>query len=183
MGIPMSFQNSPKIKGAFLDVIRAAQRLHKKNGSMKGTDIDSDEALAFVKDSLEDVIKDPIGEDKHRTWLRTEAESALFWAFRSPSVPSGLYAKVDIGAGTTNCSTFIMQEDYDANSTVWRKDKIGFFSAMSGCLGTDALHEQMLKTLTDFGSSNDLSGKENDILTRRGDCVFRSKLTTDSAPN
>lgn len=170
MGIPMSFNDSPTIKKAFLEVIRAAQRLHKKNGSMTGREIDSAAALELVKSALNEVERDPIDADRHRAWIRTEAESALFWAFRSPSVPPGLYAKVDVGAGTTNCSTFIMEQDVDEDAGRWRKSKIGFFSALSGCLGTDALHEQMLKVLPNIRSSRELAGKENEILSCRGDC-------------
>lgn len=170
MGIPMSFQDDQRIKAAFLDVIRAAQRLQKIHGLLKESEIEADPALALIKDSLDHVIKNPIDEDRHRAWLRTEAESALFWAFHSPSVPPGLYAKVDIGAGTTNCSTFTIPEAYNEGAQLWRKEKIGFFSALSGCLGTDALHEQMLKTLPNISSSDDLKGKENDILARQADC-------------
>ena len=65
----------------------------------------------------------------------------MWWAFQSPAVPAGTFAKVDIGAGTTNASVFRIGQTYSNDR--WVKSRLVFYGAGSSPIGMDALDEAL----------------------------------------
>lgn len=63
----------------------------------------------------------------------------MHWAFESPSVPEGLYAAVDIGAGTMSTSVFRLHAHRDREAGVWVKDSVIVFGASCGAPGMDRI--------------------------------------------
>ena len=92
---------------------------------MEGERISRVKARGSLDAAITAVCSEPaIAKDDLRAWIRTEAEAALLWPFHSPAVPEGPYAKIDIGAGTTNASISRVVADPEtgsAYSEAWRR--------------------------------------------------------------
>lgn len=103
---------------------------------------------------------------KSREWIRSEAEAGLLWIFRSPLVRRGLYACVDVGAGTTDVSFFRIRERHVGDA--WVKDALGFYSARSSPPAMDAL-DDCLATIDGHDVwPAQLRGRENEMIERYG---------------
>jgi hypothetical protein len=142
LGIPTSFFNDQKLTAAFLDVARTAYELYRGHGPLKGGTISRGQAAGLFRAAEQAVrSRGSIGKDDLRDWIRTEAEAALLWPFLSPSVADGPYAKVDVGAGTTNASFFRIAPTPSAGR--WLKDRVVFFGACSAPVGMDSVDEAL----------------------------------------
>jgi hypothetical protein len=117
-------------------------------------------ALKEVRDKVAEIeVKEP------RDWVRSEAESALFWAYRSPDVAPGIYASVDIGAGTTSASWFRINAVRMGG--VLLKDRLSFFGADCRPPGCDAI-DNILFGSGGFDSRADVRGQENPLIDQMG---------------
>ena len=159
MGIPMSFFSDTVLREGFLEVIRSAYWLlkHHDGKSIREGRLPLDQLQKLSELARNEVRKIPVPDaNTVRDWLRTEAESALVWAFTSPNIKQGLYAKADVGAGTTNASLFRITERYNAATGQWQKDGFAFFGATSDAVGMDCIDEIMEKHgLQDFRGNED----------------------------
>src|SRR5262249_26213887 len=84
MGIPMSFFDDPVISVEFLLISRHAWRLYRLNGLFPPGRL---MALSDARTALDIVAREPLQalhHDEIRDWIRSEAEAAMWWAFRSP---------------------------------------------------------------------------------------------------
>ncbi len=162
LGVPMSFYTDRALRKAFLRIARAAWRLWRSN-VLNGDVISIAEAQRYLAETFAAIDSAPIADDEVRDWIRSEAEAAMWWAFQSPSVPAGPYAKVDVGAGTTNSSVFRIVDQYSRGR--WVKEKLAFFGAYSTPVGMDAVDEG-LSTWKGMPVENrlDLRGSEDDLL-------------------
>lgn len=61
----------------------------------------------------------------------------MLWSFFSPSIPSGPFFCVDIGAGTTDANAFMINEEHQSGS--WVKNSMCFFGAHSIPYAMDAI--------------------------------------------
>ncbi len=142
LGVPMSFFTDLALRGTFLRIARAAWRLWRAD-AIGGDSILVAEARHCLDEAYASVDAAAVPDNQVRDWIRSEAEAAMWWAFQSPSVPAGPYAKVDIGAGTTNASVFRIVDGYADGR--WIKEKLAFFGAYSHALGMDAVDEALAK--------------------------------------
>jgi molecular chaperone DnaK (HSP70) len=108
LGVPMQFYEHSATRAAFLDVARSAWGLLQRSGPLRWPWMASETAKKMVAGALYEVGGRPTGEDEVKLWIRSEAEAALLWPFKSPGVAEGPYVCVDVGAGTTNTSLFRM---------------------------------------------------------------------------
>jgi hypothetical protein len=143
IGIPMSFYTNSGLRATFLDVARAAWYLSRLNGDLEGSSIALDRALTLVAQAFDEVRKRDVSPDSVRDWIRSEAEAAMYSAYRSPSVAPGTYAKVDVGAGTTNASVFRITDTFEGGH--WVKSGMAFYGADSGSTGMDAIDSALWK--------------------------------------
>jgi hypothetical protein len=149
---------------------RVAWALFRHGPTLHDGRLDFKRARQCLDEGYDAVRADPIAEDEVRFWVRSEAEAALWWAFRSPQVPDGPYAKVDIGAGTTNASVFrIVAEHQDGEGGGhWTKVKMAFFGADSKSTGMDAVDERLAKWRgIDVSRSSELRGREEHLFVDR----------------
>jgi hypothetical protein len=162
IGIPMSFRADSVLRSAFLQIARIGFDLYRSNGLLLGDSIDLTHAQRLFSEASDRVnSRPPVPDDQIVAWVRSEAEAAMLWAFRSPSVPAGRYFKVDIGAGTTNASIFRLNEK--APEGEWLKSEFRFFGAYSGPHGMDAVDVDLAAHL---GVANPftLRGTEDSLL-------------------
>lgn len=164
LGVPTSFLNDAALTAAFVDVARTAYEIYRGYGALPECTIRRDQAASLLRDADRAVrSQGPITKDGLRDWIRTEAEAALLWPFLSPSVADGPYAKVDVGAGTTNASFFRIAPSSATGR--WLKDRVAFFGACSAPVGMDAVdaalasHEPQVN-----GNWLALRGKEEAIM-------------------
>jgi len=141
LGIPMSFYDDPALRNVFLFIARTARRIYDECGPMVGDRV----SMACGRDLLTYYAVDggsrlEDGSDL-RDYIRSEAESALWFTLNSPSVAPGPYAEVDIGAGTTHSSIFWVREAFRAGQ--WQRDHLAFYSARSFPYGMDAVDERL----------------------------------------
>lgn len=168
MGIPMGFFDDPHLRVLFLGIARQGWWLFRQKGMFTEATLSLErarETLAEVKESVMPVNSIP--ESEVRNWIRSEAEAAMWWAFRSPSIPDGLYAKIDVGAGTTHASIFRIVAK--AIGGKWVKESLAFFGAQAVPVGMDAI-DTALASMCGIppDRSVGLRGEENNILRRAG---------------
>jgi hypothetical protein len=160
IGVPRAFMQSKRDRDVFLTAVRAAWEIFKREGPLSRPVVTIEQLASLTratKQRLTEVAADHVGE-----WIRSEAEAAMWWAFSSPGVGIGPYAKIDIGAGTTNASVFRITGDF-ANQR-WIKDGLAFFGAHSHPCGMD----DVCRALAPEGASFfDLRGKEREQLQDR----------------
>lgn len=170
VGIPMSFYRDAKIRAAFVEIARVGWLLFKQGPHIEHGRVDVNHAKQWLADAYRTVRFDPIPDEDVRFWIRSEAEAALWWAFRSPQVPDGPYAKVDIGAGTTNASVFRIvaghPEGVEEGPTV--KLKMAFFGAESKPVGMDSVNEALARWRgSDLARATEFRGREDSLLDDR----------------
>lgn len=165
LGVPMSFYTDSQLRTVFLDIARTAWRLYRSNGSFEGNTIRLSLARKLLDDSYNTIVQSsPIPEEEVRNWIRSEAEAAMWWPFQSPAVAAGPYAKVDIGAGTTNSSIFRIVDCYRDGR--WVKEKLAFFGAYSHPVGMDALDQALARWRSlPEESCLVLRGREHELLS------------------
>lgn len=167
IGIPMSFYRNGCLRAAFLEVARAAWFLFRHFAPPEGSRLGLDKAMRYLADAYEAVRADPIPDEEVRFWVRSEAEAALWWAFRSPQVPEGPYVKVDIGAGTTNASVFRIVGGRPSGAAGGPPVKLtmAFFGADSTPVGMDAVDEGLARWRgLDPSRVSALRGREDSLL-------------------
>lgn len=161
LGVPMSFFRNKEIRDVFLGIARAGWYLYRNNGSLRGRTLRIDAAQRLLEHARLAVAQGSIPEEEIRDWIRPEAEAAMWWAFQSPAVPEGPYAKMDVGAGTTNASLFRLVGN--------PKERLAFFGADSRPVGMDAIDEALARW-KGMGAEHALSlrGKEEALFAERG---------------
>jgi hypothetical protein len=101
MGVPMLYFNDEEIKAQFLEIARRAWSFYRHEG-LVGSAVSIENARRVVEKhpaAASDAL-----EHKAQDWIRCESEAAIWWFLDSPSVGTGPYAIVDLGAQTTQAS-------------------------------------------------------------------------------
>jgi len=143
LGVPMSQLDHPELAKLFLQIARVAASAFRLKPSDLANGLKLDDAIALLRSAREDIVKDEAVES--RDWIRAEASAALIWAFNSPMVTSGLYAVVDVGAGTTGSSWFRIVDTMQGG--VWTKSKMAFFGAACNPPGADAIEHAVARAI------------------------------------
>jgi hypothetical protein len=167
LGVPMSFFVDPELKAAFLRIARAAWHLYRTRGPRGSNTLRFSEAEELLAEAYEGVATDgELHTDAVRAWLRSEAEAAMLWPFKSPSINHGPYIEVDIGAGTTNCSMFMIAPSFQGGR--WVKSGLSFFGVHSCRYGMDALDHALARFLKMAdGDCRELRMKEAELLREK----------------
>lgn len=79
-------------------------------------------------------------------YVRRELAAALFWPYRNPTTQEGLYAAIDIGAGTTNQCFYRLSALATGQGWV-RRGQIAFYAGRCDPPGCDALDEALANAL------------------------------------
>lgn len=165
LGVPMSDCDNPHLAGRFVDVARRAWQIVKNPSApdlRKGIVLHEARGLLDAAAAAIAHLADPDA----RNWIRSEVEAALLWPFKSADTEPGLYAAVDVGAGTTSASFFHIAVG---------KTGMAFFGTSCLAPGGDAIDEALLG----FANASDpaaLRTKENDILSLSGDTPVQAIL-------
>lgn len=164
LGIPMSFYRDVKLRAAFVELARVGWQLFRHGPRLEDGRLNMNHAKSWVAEAYRTIRSDPIAANEVRLWIRTEAEAALWWAFQSPQVPEGPYAKVDIGAGTTNASVFRIVEGHPAGVATGPRVrlKMAFFGADSQPVGMDSVDGVLAGS--DPSRLTELRGREDSLL-------------------
>ena len=177
MGIPMHFYTDNELRSTFFNIAWCSYWLFKQIGLLEDS-IPYEEAKMctdLAKSKFHSIT--PPSREVIRDWLRTEAEAALFWTFFSPSVSEGLYACIDVSAGTTDACIFRIVETFNTAIQRWIKERISFFGDNKYAIGMDAIDDALFVFLKqDNLSSISLRGHENDILKEykeSKDCLIK----------
>lgn len=157
MGVPMSFFSDAQLRSSFLTIARRAWSLYREQGLLgpvllieKARRILDAHPSALVPSTLDYEVRD---------WVRSEGEAAMWWPFQSPAIPSGPYAKVDIGAGTTHASLYRI-----FGTAQTPKTGLAFFGAVTVPVGMDAVDSAIAKSEGLKGDCLALRGRERSIL-------------------
>ena len=164
VGIPMSFFMDLDLQREFLTISRVSWRLFRQAGPLSSpTILTIHDVVSRLPEIFSAVESKSIPAESLRDWVRSEAEAAMWWAFQSPAIPAGTYAKIDIGAGTTNSSLFRIFENSQDGRRV--KSGIAFFGAASTPVGMDAVDVSLARHLgRDAIEYVELRGQENDLM-------------------
>jgi hypothetical protein len=132
IGAPMSQLDQKGLQRTFVQMARLANALRQAAPPLvKG--LHPRRARSLLDEAKREVeaseSKDP------RVWVRSEVESALIWPFRSPTVAAGLYAAIDVGAGTTDASFFRITPELGSGRE--GKRGLAIFGAASAPPGMD----------------------------------------------
>jgi hypothetical protein len=176
LGVPMNQLDHKELKEMFLRVIRIALNCFRMESCdlLDGITVSDARLLMDRARSEIDWSQPVIAED----WVRAEASAALIWSFRSPQITPGLYAVVDVGAGTCSSSWFRIADSFHEGN--WVKSRMAFFGAASNAPGADAV-EQAIALSTGVRDPATLRGKINSMdvtdvpgLSKVCDEIFRT---------
>lgn len=157
MGVPMSDLDDSERALLFVRMIREAFEIAKSADLSSAIDVGS--ARTVLKEAREKTRSHELAEP--RDWVRSEAEAALFWAYQSPNIAPGMYASVDVGAGTTSASWFKINSSVSDSVTV--KTTLSFFGAACAPPGCDAL-DDVLYRHAEGESRAAIRGQENTMI-------------------
>lgn len=159
LGVPMTPVCYPEIQTIFSRVAARAFWILKEGRwrRMQNVGIHVYDAIAASEWSRE-AVNGPLRPEQ---WVRSEAGAAMHWAMYSPRVEEGLYAAVDIGAGTTSTSVFNIVARFERQSGKWEKSTIAVFGASCGAPAMDQI-DQILAKQIDGGDGMLLRGKESE---------------------
>jgi len=162
-GAPMGALNQSRLQGIFLRMARSAYEAFGIKGLPQLQGIKLEQASEFLKFARDSITKQSAFGDP-RDWVRSEAEAALLWAYRSPKVGPGLYACVDIGAGSTDSTFFKIVNSYEGKpgNGVWLKDRMAFFGAVSEHIGMDDIGHAICRHTSSTITS--VRGKEEHMV-------------------
>jgi len=156
MGVPMAFFKEEELRSAFLGIARRAWALYRNEGRLDSVLLIEKAHKLLEKHAA--AASSPIPEYEVRSWIRSEAEAAMWWPFQSPAIGAGPYAKVDIGAGTTHASLFRI---YEKNGV---REGLAFFGAVSVPFGMDAVDRAIADSQGSGGDCLAFRGREESIL-------------------
>jgi len=158
LGVPVSYLDEPAARETFFDIAVDAFSVRKEAQS----DLLRPLTLARGRELLIEARRNAPRADERgaiEQWLRPETTSALMWAFQSPAVDAGLYAAVDIGAGTTNASFFSITSELRDGS--YQKCGMAFFGAFSRPPGLDKLGRCLCPSGAHLSS---IRGREDELI-------------------
>jgi hypothetical protein len=175
MGVPMAFFDNRQLRASFLGIANRAWTFYCNEGL-----IDSALLLGKARRILKNypVVPSAISDQEVEAWIesrtlvsvnspidiiRSEDEAAVWWLLRSPSVRAGPYAKVDIGAGTTQANLYRI---FGVAQTV--KRSLVRYGAAAVPVGMDAVDRAIAEC----------QGLNSDCLALRG--FEQSILQTDT---
>lgn len=157
MGVPMSFFRHSQLRSSFLSIARRAWLLYREEGLLDP--VLPVEKARLVLDRHPLATVPPTSDSEVRDWIRSEGEAAMWWPFQSPAIPSGPYAKVDIGAGTTHASLYRI-----FGTAQTPKTGLAFFGAVTVSIGMDAVDSAIAESEGLKGDCLALRGRERSIL-------------------
>jgi len=176
IGAPMAAIDDETIRGKFIAVARNAFEIWRAGDVDLSRGISLAQARVSVAAARERVALRSVTNP--REWVRSEAEAGLLWAFQSPQVGEGLYACVDVGAGTTDVSFFRIRARFENGQ--WPKDGMVFYSATSGAPGVDKIDVILAESARKAVSPEVCRGHEGALLARadaatvqRGSCPVK----------
>lgn len=135
-GAPIDHLSQAALQERFVRMARSAYDAFRSPGSPSVQGLRLEDARQLLLETRQRLSeKGPVTSP--RDWVRSEAEAALLWAFFSPAVGPGLYASVDIGAGSTDATFFKITRQYEGGT--WRKAGMAFYGAVARPPGMDAI--------------------------------------------
>lgn len=164
LGVPMTDLDNPDLCARFVSVARIAAAIEKHSSTGDFRDgLDPNDARKLLDAARADVAAK--SEADPRKWIRSEFEAALLWPCRSPAVTAGLYAAVDLGAGTTSASFFNVTQDHQGGR--WLNDGLAFFGASCKPPGADAIDMELAR-LSNEPDPARFRGRENTAIEELG---------------
>ena len=141
VGVPVVELEEPLARGEYLVAVRVAYALAvREELDVQGIGVDAAvDALrrARAAVALADERRPSTSEVTYN-WLRPELAAGMYWSFRSPAIDRGLYAGVDIGAGTTNAVFFRINSRHEGEQLI-DKGGLSFYAGACNPPGIDAV--------------------------------------------
>lgn len=162
LGVPMAQLDDDDLARLFVSIAREAFSLKDSIDLLDGV------ASASAADALMTVRKElsASSPEEPRDWVRSEAEAALFWAYRSPEIPEGRYACIDVGAGTTSASWFHLSAVKSGDDLM--KERLSFYGAECEPPACDAIDDVLADHL-ELSTRAEARGREMELLERLSD--------------
>ena len=168
LGVPMSELDQSHLRGHFADIARRAAHIVARPAAPDlRLGIPVLEGWMLVSEADDAIRREPVSDA--RRWVRSEVEAALVWPYKSGDTEPGIYAAVDVGAGTTGAAFFqIASRPGNGNSGAAESRSLASFGAACLAPGADAVDQALVM----FGNTNDpaaLRAKENAVIGRVGE--------------
>lgn len=157
LGVPMTPRCYPEIQAVFSRVAYRAFTILREGWAARTWEMGI--PLDYARDLMDLSRRNLPGDLDPNQWVRSEAGAALHWAMSSPKVEEGLYAAVDIGAGTTSTSVFNILATPNHDARTWTKTAIAVFGASCGAPAMDWIDE-ILASGVPGRKGTELRGKE-----------------------
>lgn len=168
LGVPMSDLDQSHLRGHFTDIARRAAHIAACPAAPDlRLGIPVLEGWMLVSEADDAIRREPAPDA--RRWVRSEVEAALVWPYKSGDTEPGIYAAVDVGAGTTSAA-FFQIASRPGNGSNGAADARSMASFGTTCLpsGADAVDQALVM----FGNTSDpaaIRAKENAIIARVGE--------------
>ena len=158
LGAPMAQLDDPRLSAMFVEMARQAHGLGNRLDLLCAVSIEN------ARRALSEVRQELAGSavDEPRALVRSEAEAALFWAYRSPDIEPGRYACVDVGAGTTSASWFHINATRSGDVVL--KDRLSFYGAACRPPACDAIDAALAIATEATGSISEMRGREDELI-------------------
>lgn len=167
LGVPMSDLDHSHLRGRFADIARRASHIvaHPAAPDLR-LGIPVLEGWMLVSEADDAIRRTPAPDP--RRWVRSEVEAALLWPYKSGDTEAGIYAAVDVGAGTTSASFFQITSRPASGNGSEAARSVAFFGISCLASGADAVDQALVM----FAGSNDpaaIRAKENAFIARAGE--------------
>lgn len=167
LGVPMSELDNSHLRGRFADIARRAAHIVARPAAPDlRLGIPVLEGWMLVSEADDAIRRAPASDP--RRWVRSEVEAALLWPYKSGATEAGIYATVDVGAGTTSASFFQITSHTAPGNGSDATRSVAFFGTSCLAPGADAVDQALVM----FGGTNDpaaIRAKENAIIARVGE--------------
>lgn len=165
LGVPMSHLDNPALKAQFVRLAQIAYQVYRAHGPI---DFSKGIVVSRARELLNEAVTELETSGRfenvdHIRWVRPEFVAALFWAFHSPRIVPGLYAAIDVGAGTTSASFFRITAG-TRNAVSGNKEGMAFFGASCRPPGADAVGQ--LIAMREKMTLRQVRGIENELIEK-----------------
>jgi hypothetical protein len=171
IGAPMAETDDTGMRQRYVRLLWIVRWLMEKVPQDLSSGLSLRDARNFLNRARASVVV-PAALDDERDYLRSEAESGLMWAFRSPGVSAGIYALVDVGAGTTSASWFAIVNSAvpvggrGSRVAMLVKDHLSFYCASCSAPGGDAIDKVFMDSAAVPLSLDEVRADEARLLLR-----------------
>lgn len=139
-GMPNDFRDDRLLARLFYNCFRAAYAIASKPDLAQKLEEFrvnlSIEFLDHIRTEFDNANQ--LDMDDAAFWMQSEALSSAYWTWDNPELTAGPYFHIDVGAGTSNVSAYLVFDEIDPVTNARHNTGISIYASKSGPIGLNA---------------------------------------------